>query len=266
MTSPKGHSASPQGHQSFTSRSLPRGCFPTFRPLPPAVIRPSGSAVPRLGTVTTHTTTHSPDTTHNRTGPVEQKFSGDIPSSPPPAVAPPHLAPAGRGRGLAAGAGPRGRAAPRRLEAGGADAGACVWAAACGSVCVLCVWLLGPPWPPKWGFPLPVARETNRSATTLGKGLEERVPEPHEPARSRKGSNGVPLHPQLGGAQQTRVGPAAGAAGRPGCPAPRSPPGQAFRRPNRDNWSPYMFVRFLWGWGTLFKNRASYKLHTCTLL
>lgn len=101
MTSPKGHSASPQGHQSFTSRSLPRGCFPTFRPLPPAVIRPSGSAVPRLRTVTTHTTTHSPDTTHNRTGPVEQKFSGDIPSSPPPAVAPPHLAPAGRGRGLA---------------------------------------------------------------------------------------------------------------------------------------------------------------------
>lgn len=58
-----------------------------------------------------------------------------------------------------------------------ADAGPCVWAAACESVCLcMCVWLLGPPRSPKWGFPLPVVKETNRSSTTPGLGLEEQGP------------------------------------------------------------------------------------------
>ena len=58
-----------------------------------------------------------------------------------------------------------------------ADAGPCVWAAACESVRLcMCVWLLGPPRSPKWGFPLPVVKETNRSSTTPGLGLEEQGP------------------------------------------------------------------------------------------
>lgn len=139
-------------------------------------------------------------------------------------------------------------------------------APACGRlpVCVLCVWLLGPPWPPKWGFPLPVARETNRSATTPGKGLEERVPEPHAPVRSGKGGSGVPLHPPLSGAQQTRVGPEAGAArGRAARGVSQDRP---FGAKTGTVGLPTRSSDFCGSGGALFKNRVSYKRHTCTLV
>lgn len=134
-----------------------------------------------------------------------------------------------------------------------ADAGPCVWAAACESVC-LCICVCG-----CWGLPgllnggflSLLSRKQTEAPQLQGWDWKSRVPEPFTPIHFQKvRQKRIPCPPPL----TKQWGPETGVAACPVCKALgsvlRQGSGGAQTRtgPGKpDNWSPYTFIQVLWG-------------------
>lgn len=232
----------PQGDQCISAiRSGPWSACPTFHPSPTCgyqapgicstwVARPRPTPVsvrPRGNCHDTHHRAQSCRDTHQgRVRATEIQQGRPLLSSASPSSGPAH------GGGAGPGAGPRGRTAPSLPvavvpEAGGADAGARVCGRPPAGLCVsVCARLLGPPRPPKWGFPLPVSKETNRSATTPAEGAgRQGSPRPHAPAHFQEArQSGVPSPPTPPGAEPAFAGPELSVVSCRGVPGARGVP------------------------------------------